>query len=540
VRPLSDAATWWHNAVIYQLYPLSYADGDGDGTGDLGGIIQRLDHLTDTLGVDAVWLSPFYPSPLADHGYDVADYTDVDPRFGDLANFDRLVDEAHRRGLRVIVDWVPNHTSDQHPWFVQSRSSADNPRRDWYYWRDPKPDGSPPNNWVSSVRGSAWEYDEASGQYYLHSYLPQQPDLNWRNPAVRAAMLDVLRFWLDRGVDGFRIDVAHRIMKDPQLRDNPTNPDRISDYYKPINDEYLSQRHIHDRAHPDVHGVYRQIRALLDGYDGDRMAMGEIHLADLADWAAFYGTQSDELHLALNFWLTGAAWTPTAIREAVEAVEAALPQGAAPTLVLGNHDYHRLASRIGQAQARIAAMLLLTLRGAPLIFQGDEIGLTDVAVPEDRRRDRFGEPGGRWSRDGARTPMQWTSGPHAGFSPAHTEQTWLPLSPDYERNNVQAQLDDPASLLWLYRRLIAYRTASPALLDGSYASVGGVPHACLAYHRKAGSDAVFVALNFGDEPQEVDLPGAGVVALSTAGTRNETVEGSVRLAANEGVCVELS
>ena len=538
MRPLAE--TWWHNAVIYQLYPLSYADSDGDGTGDLAGIIQRLDHLSDTLGVDAVWLSPLYPSPLADHGYDVADYTDIDPRFGDLETFDRLVAEAHRRGLRVIVDWVPNHTSDQHPWFVESRSSRENPHRDWYYWRDPGPDGCLPNNWVSSVRGPAWEFDEASGQYYLHSYLPQQPDLNWRNPAVRAAMLEVLRFWLDRGVDGFRIDVAHRIMKDPQLRDNPPNPDRISDYYKPINDEYLSQRHIHDRAHPDVHGVYRQIRALLDGYDGDRMAMGEIHLADLAHWASFYGAQRDELHLALNFWLTGAQWTPQAIRKAVEAVEAALPQGAAPTLVLGNHDYHRLASRIGQAQTRVAAMLLLTLRGAPLVFQGDEIGMEDVDVAPDRRRDRFGEPGGRWSRDGARTPMQWTPGPHAGFSPAWTEQTWLPVSPDYDRGNVQTQAGDPASLLSLYRRLIAYRAGRPALLDGSYSSVLGVPDSCLAYVRKAGDDAVFVALNFSSQPQEIDLPARGAVALSTAGSRTEAVDGKVRLAGNEGVCVELS
>ena len=530
---------WWARAIIYQLYPMSFADSDGDGVGDLDGIVERLGYLTDTLGVDAVWLSPFYPSPMADHGYDVADYTDVNPLFGDLEAFDRLVEKAHERGLRVIVDWVPNHTSDQHPWFVESRSSRQSPKRDWYYWRDPQADGSPPNNWVSVVDGPAWQFDHSTGQYYMHTYLPQQPDLNWRCAGVREAMFEVLRFWLDRGVDGFRIDVAHRIMKDPALRDNPPNSHGISDYHKPVGRDYLSQLHVHDRAHPDVHRVYRDIRRLLDGYGHDPVALGEIHLAEIADWARFYGADLDELHLPLNFRLMGAPWEPAAIARAVESVDDAIPSGAAPTLVLGNHDDHRLATKIGPEQARVAAMLLLTLRGVPLVYQGDELGMTDVDIPADRRRDQFGRSGGRWSRDGARTPMQWSSARHAGFCPPETDSTWLPVSPDYGHVNVEAQLADPDSLLSLYRRLISYRKTSRALLEGVYRPFAQAPPACLAYLRETDDERLLVALNFSGEKQEIELESAGEVVLSTHAENKQALKGSLVLEPNEGACVVL-
>jgi glycosidase len=398
---------WWQRGIIYQIYPRSFQDVNGDGTGDLAGIIRRLDYLSDTLGVDAIWLSPFYPSPMADFGYDVSNYVDVHPVFGDLPIFDRLVDEAHRRGLAVIIDFVPNHSSDQHPWFLESRSSRDNPRRDWYVWADAEPDGSPPNNWLSVFGGGAWEWDEATGQYYLHSFLKEQPDLNWRNPEVKQAMLDVLRFWLDRGVDGFRIDVAHLIMKDPELRDNPPNPNPPAPG-APFR-EYDTQLHLYDKGHADVHAAFRDIRKLLDEYSVERprMAVGEIHEFDWPVWAGYYGEKLDELHLPFNFALIFGAWTAASVRAIVDGLEAALPAGAWPDYVLGNHDVHRIATRVGPQQARLAMMLLLTLRGTPTLYYGDEIGMQDVEVPPDMVQDPFEKnvPGLGLGRDPERTPM---------------------------------------------------------------------------------------------------------------------------------------
>src|SRR5437763_9059584 len=342
-------SAWWQRGVVYQIYPRSFQDTNGDGVGDLPGVLQRLDYVTDTLGVDAVWLSPFFPSPMADFGYDVADYCAVDPLFGSLADFDRLLAEAHARGLKVIVDYVPNHTSDQHPWFQASRSARDNPYRDWYIWRD----GSPPNNWLANFGGSAWEYDPRTGQSYLHSFLKEQPDLNWRNPDVKAAMLDALRCWLDRGVDGFRIDVAHFIMKDPALRDLPPNPNPAPGFTSATG-EYDPLLHIYDLAHEDVHGVFREIRQLLDSYSANqpRFAVGEIHVFDWKKWASYYGEKLDELHMPFNFALIGAPWKPAVAREVIDAVDAAVPEEGWPNYVLGNHDEHRVVSRIGAAQAR--------------------------------------------------------------------------------------------------------------------------------------------------------------------------------------------
>ncbi|MGI9610643.1 MAG: alpha-amylase family glycosyl hydrolase, partial [Acidimicrobiia bacterium] len=317
---------WWQTAVIYQIYPRSFQDSNRDGVGDLAGITGRLPYLAD-LGVDAVWISPFYPSPMADFGYDVADYTDVDPLFGTIADFDDLLAEAHRLGLKVIVDIVPNHTSNQHPWFLESRNSRDNPKRDWYVWRDAKPDGSPPNNWLGVFGGLAWEWDDATGQFYLHSFIPEQPDLNWRNPEVVEAMHDVYRFWLDRGVDGFRIDVAQRIMKDPDLRDNPPAYTEGGGVFKSMG-EYESQLHVHDVGHPDIHDAYRDLRTVVDAYEPPRGIFGEVHVFDLDEWAAYYGRDLDGMHMPFNFTLVYVPWDTSEVRKRVDALEAALPPGA--------------------------------------------------------------------------------------------------------------------------------------------------------------------------------------------------------------------
>lgn len=405
---------WWQSGVIYQIYPRSYMDSNGDGIGDLRGVISKLDYLANTLGVDAFWLSPFYKSPMADFGYDVSDYCDVDPIFGTLADFDELVKEAHARNLKVVVDFVPNHCSDQHPWFVEARSSKDNPKRNWFTWRDPKPDGSPPNNWLSVFGGPAWTLDPQTGQYYLHSFLPQQPDLNWRNPEVKAEMFKAMRFWLDRGVDGFRIDVAHFIMKDPELRDNPLNTGGASQMQKPMGD-YDSQIHLYDKGHADNHPLYREIRALLNEYDkiAPRMSVGEIHIFDWEEWATYYGNPDDEVHLPFNFALVGAPWRADVLRTVVDNVERVLTRGQQPNYVFSNHDEPRISSRLGAESARSVMMALLTLRGTPTMYYGDEIGMVNGDITPDMIIDPWGKNYPELGRDPERTPMQWDSSPNA-------------------------------------------------------------------------------------------------------------------------------
>ncbi|MFO7694648.1 MAG: alpha-amylase family glycosyl hydrolase, partial [Vicinamibacterales bacterium] len=364
---------WWHDAVIYQIYPRSFQDADGDGVGDLAGIALRLDYLT-WLGVDAIWLSPIYPSPLVDFGYDVSDYTAVDPVYGTLDDLDHLVAEAHARGLRLILDLVPSHTSDRHPWFQASRSSRDDPKRDWYLWRDPAPDGGPPNNWLSHFGGPAWELDPHSGQYYLHSFVPEQPDLNWRNPEVLDAMAGVMRFWLDRGIDGFRVDVIHNLLKDEALRDDPPNPDFVPG---PGANPYHSLRHLHSSDQPDVHRLMRWFRRRIDAYPG-RVLIGEVEYGSSVErLARFYG-DDDELHLALNFSLMTLPWESAAIADHLARYDAALPPGACPTFVVGTHHRARVATSIGQAQARVTAMLLLTSRNTPFVYYGDELGMRNA------------------------------------------------------------------------------------------------------------------------------------------------------------------
>ena len=535
-HPSSSHPPWWQTGVIYQIYPRSFQDTTGNGVGDLAGVIRRLDYLSDTLGVDAIWLSPFYPSPMADFGYDVADYTDVDPLFGDLATFDRLVAAVHHRGMKIIIDFVPNHSSDRHPWFIESRSSRDNPKRDWYVWRDAKPDGSPPNNWLSVFGGPAWEWDEHTGQYYLHSFLREQPDLNWRNPEVVDAMLGAMRFWLERGVDGFRVDVAHFLMKDPLERDNPPNTSGAIYSHKPMG-EYDTQLHVYDHGHEDIHDVFRAMRRLLDDYSGDRprYAVGEIHEFDWPTWATYYGRDLDELHMPFNFATLKAGWNGREIRGIVDALEAALPAGAWPNYVLGNHDEPRIATRYGPEAARLAAMLLLTLRGTPTLYYGDELGMQDPPIPPDRIQDPWGFRIPELNRDGCRTPMAWDAGPNAGFSGAET--TWLPLHPDYQQVNVASLLAQPRSILNLYRRLLVLRKASPALRHGSYTPLDDVPPEVFAFIREADGEKMLVALNFSGDRQDVALPSAGVLLASTYLDENDTRLERATLRPYEGIIV---
>jgi alpha-glucosidase len=535
---------WWQTGVIYQIYPRSFKDTSGNGVGDLAGIIEKLDYLTDTLGVDAIWISPFYPSPMKDFGYDVADYVDIDPLFGDLKTFDKLLERAHRRQLRVIIDLVINHTSDQHPWFLDSRSSKDNPKRDWYVWVDAKPDGSPPNNWLSVFGGPAWEWDEKTRQYYLHSFLKEQPDLNYRNAEVWKAMEGVIRFWLDRGVDGFRIDVAHYSMKDPQLRDNPIATSPRQRGHRPLY-EYDTQIHLYDKGHADLHPIYRKFRQVLDAYNHDwpRVSIGEVHIFELEEWVKYYGMNLDEIHMPFNFKLLYSNWQAMIIRAVVDELEAILPDGAWPNYVLGNHDETRLVSRIGKEQARVAAMLLLTLRGTPTLYMGDEIGMADGEIPPEYIQDPPGLIHPSFGRDPCRTPMQWDDSPNAGFSEVDNGKIWLPISEDYQKVNVSQALRDSRSILNLYRTLLAYRKETPALQWGIYEPIDLVPENCFAFTRLAEiGPMILVVLNFSPDEQHVSIPelGNGMVVLSTYMDRKGQVDcKDLSLRKNEGIIIEL-
>jgi alpha-glucosidase len=520
---------WWQTGIIYQVYPRSFQDSDGDGIGDLPGITARLDYLQ-WLGVNAVWISPCFRSPMADFGYDVSDYRDIDPLFGTLADMDSLIAEAHARGIRVILDFVPNHTSEEHPWFIESRSSRDNPKRDWYIWRDAKADGSPPNNWLSSFGGGAWEWDEHTGQYYYHAFLKEQPDLNWRNPQVRAAMNDVVRFWLARGIDGFRIDVIYHLMKDPQLRDNPVNPNWQEGQFP-----YLQLNPVHSEDQDDVHDVIRELRQTFDEF-GERGMIGETYVP-LPRLMKYYGEQNDGAHLPFNFRLLLEPWNAQRIAEVIAEYEGLLPAGAWPNWVLGNHDRPRVAGRVGRAQARVAAMLLLTLRGTPTVYYGEELAMDNVFIPPEKAVDPPAKVFGI-GRDPVRTPMQWDASPGAGFTAA--SEPWLPLAPDYAKYSVAAERDDAGSMLTLYRRLIALRQAEEALLSGDYAALPA-DGPVLAYTRRNEAGAFAVLLNFSHEPQTVALSEArGEIALSTHLDREgETAAGTVALRADEGVVVRV-
>ncbi len=527
---MDTASQWWQSGVLYQIYVRSFADSNGDGVGDLPGVIGHLDYLQ-WLGVDGIWLSPITVSPNADWGYDVADYLAVDPEVGTEDDVARLVAEAKHRGIRVLLDLVPSHTSERHPWFVDARSSRTAPHRDWYVWADPKPDGSAPNNWVSSFGGAAWTLDATTDQYYLHNHLRQQPDLNWWNDEVRREFDSIVVHWLARGVSGFRIDVCNGMIKDALLRDNP--PARDSD---PLDVRIFGQRPVYNGNRPEVHDVIRRWRTLADGYP-ESVLVGETPVPEIETLANYYGTGNDELHLAFNFPFINAPLEAEALRTIVEATERALPAGSWPVWTGSNHDMSRLASRWAggdAAKARLALVMLLCLRGTPVLYQGDEIGLVDTDVSRDRLRDPLGVA--YWpayaGRDAMRTPMPWRDTPGGGFTDPEV-QPWLPFG-DLSGFNVHDQRGDPTSMLTLARDLIALRRDAPGLQTGPYRSLDA-PSGSWVWSR---GDRIVVALNMASE--DVAVSGiAGTVRVGTeARRRGQHLGDGIRLRGWEAVVVE--
>lgn len=519
---------WWQRGVVYQIYPRSFADADGDGMGDLRGITSKVEYLA-WLGIDAVWMSPMYPTPDADHGYDISDYVDVDPRLGTLADLDELVAALHERGIRLILDLVPNHTSDRHPWFVESRSGPENPRFDWYVWRDGRPDGTPPNNWESYFGGPAWHYLEPPGRWYLHSFDRGQPDLNWDNPSVRAAIADVMRFWLDRDIDGFRVDVLWLLSKDPQLRDNPPNPDwREGD---PPWKRLLRRR---SEDGPKAHDYVRYLRSVQDEYE-DRVMVGEVVLPP-ARAVAFHGEHLDEAHLPHNFALPELPeWSAEAIGAVVDDYESLLPPGAWPNWLLGDHDLPRIASRVGPERVRLAHLLLLTLRGTPTWYYGDELGLPNAVFSPGAvaTTDPQTSTGPERDRLVVRTPMQWEPGPAAGFTGG---EPWLPISSPDPELTVERQRRDPASTLHYVRGLLALRSRTPALSVGTYHRLDAAS-GVLSYERAHPEGAVQVHLNFGEGEAAVEVPDGGRVVASTGDGSWRLERSALTLAPSGGAVV---
>jgi alpha-glucosidase len=525
---------WWQTDVIYQIYPRSFKDSNGDGIGDLQGIIDKLDYLKD-LGIGAIWISPFFTSPMKDFGYDVADYCDVDPMFGDLATFDRLVQAAHARNIKVLIDWVPNHTSDEHAWFKESRSSRDNPKRDWYVWKDAKPDGSLPNNWGSHFGGPVWEWDEHTQQYYFHLFATEQPDLNWRNPEVQKAMFDVMHFWLKRGVDGFRVDVVYMIWKHPDMPDQPLNPNYVG---RGENDLYSRLEHPYDQDYEGIHVLTRQMRVIADSY-GDILLVGEIWLA-MERWKMYFGTAEEpEFQLPFNFRLLMEAheWSVAQAKAVIRDIEGNVPEYGFPNYVLNNHDRNRITSRIGIPQARLGAMMLLTLRGTPTIYNGEEIGMVNGMITQDQVQDPQGKIlGVQYTRDVCRTPMQWDASEYAGFS---SHDTWLPVNPDYLTLNVEAQHKDPTSILALYKKLMQLRKEHQTLTIGRYTELES-PHDTMLYERTHEGKTLIVVLNWTSKPLSLRLKHKGKILLDTGLKRvGEPVPYDLELWGYEGVIVEV-
>lgn len=519
-------ARWWEGASVYQVYVRSFADSDGDGYGDLPGLLNRLEHLS-WLGVDGIWLSPTMPSPDEDWGYDVSDYLSVHPELGTMGDLESLVEEAGRRSMKVLLDLVPNHTSSAHPWFVEASSGRDSPRRGWYVWADPAAGGGPPNNWLDATGAPAWTLDGSSGQYYLHNFLPGQPDLNWWNPDVRREFEAILRYWFDRGVAGVRIDVAHGLFHDRQLRDNPPAPEGPETRF--------GQAKVYSVNRPEVHGLYRQWRELADGYDPARLLLGETWVMDPTRLAAFYG-DDDELQLAFNFRLVFSELTAPSFASVVAESLAALTPGACPAWVGSNHDISRMATRWGGGdprRARLALTVLCTLPGAVVLYQGDELGLEDVEVPPELQRDPMSwrAADGRFNRDRARTPMPWAPGPNCGFSPPDSTP-WLPVG-DRRGLTVEEQRADRASTLWLTRSLLELRRQL-----GSVRDYRPIPTGPGQWAFETGRMAVVA--NMDGRPAELDLP-VGAIALSSdpAGPGGRSAGRATVLSAWEAVIVAL-
>ncbi len=515
----SKAAPWWRHAVFYEIYPRSFADTNGDGIGDLKGIVSKLDYLRD-LGIDAIWLTPCYPSPQVDFGYDVSDYENIDPVYGTLRNFDVLEREARKRGIRVIMDFVLNHTSDQHKWFIDSRASRTSAHRNWYIWRDGKGPGQPPNNWLSLFGGSAWQFDGATNQYYYHRFHVRQPDLNWRNPAVEKAMLDVTRWWYGHGVGGFRLDAVSALFEDPELRDNPILPG-----VNQLGDPNLEDRYNDNLA--EVHNVLRDLRKIADEHGA--VLIGETWLSTATELKRYYGQHDDELQMPMDLAFTEIAkLSAAAFRNHIAAVDSA---GGWPVYVISNHDIVRSYTRYGDGRhndliAKLMAALYLTLRGTPIMYYGEEIGMTNNdPVRKEDVKDPVGKVG--WprdkGRDGERTPMQWNDAANAGFT---SGSPWLPIPSSYKTHNVANELRDSDSVLQFYRRLLAIRRTSTALLDGNYIPLNPSDTNVLVYLRRSNNQTILIALNMSSSTQAVNLdwgrqhlpPGTLRPLLSTGAT----------------------
>lgn len=526
---------WPLGSIIYQIYPRSFKDSNGDGVGDLAGILGKVDYLAE-LGVNAVWLSPIYPSPQADFGYDISDFTDIDPMFGTLSDFDRLVSALHERGIKVMMDYVPNHTSSLHPWFLESRSSLDNPKRDWYVWADGKEDGSPPNNWLSNFGGSAWTFDHMTHQYYYHAFAKEQPDLNWRNPNVVNAMLDVLRFWLERGVDGFRVDAVYFLFEDPKLTDESPNPNWVLGTHS----EHDSL--IHDKTFelPETLAMMKQFTQVLQEYE-DKFMVTEVY-AGLAQLIQMYQTIGWRWYTPFNFSFITLPWKAELHKAFIDEYDKALGDLYLPSYVLGNHDKHRVATRIGKIQARVAATALFTLRGLPFVYYGDEIGMTDTPIPLAMVKDTYEitSPGLGLGRDPERTPMQWNDAENAGFT---TGAPWLPVNENKTTVNVTKEEQDPQSMLSLYKLLIKLKKHHPALRDGTYIPVDAKVENIFAFERQTATEKVLVLLNFDDKDKKItlDVP-EGTVLCSASMSLQEGEKitlSDYTLKGNEGLVLQL-
>ena len=512
----AEGHQWWQHAVFYEIYPRSFADSNNDGVGDLNGITAKLDYLKD-LGVDAIWISPCFPSPQVDFGYDVSDYENIDPMYGTLADFDRLASEAHKRDIHIILDFVVNHTSDQHPWFLDSKSSRNSAHRDWYIWRDGKGPGQPPNNWVSIFGGPAWKFDPATNQYYYHIFYPQQPDLNWRNPAVKEAMFDVTRFWYNRGVSGFRLDAVDTLFEDPNLTDNPIVKPGKNAFGDPFEEKKYNSKL------PEVHDVLRGLRNVADEYNA--VLIGETWTADVAELNQYYG-KGNELQLPMDFLFTTVNKLSVAeFRKQIAEVNAA---AGWPTFVISNHDIPRSYDRYGDGKhndeiAKLMAALYLTLRGTPIMYYGEEIGMkTTPPTRQEDVQDPIGRKG--WpeekGRDGERTPMQWNDSANAGFTKG---KPWLPVPGTYKTHNVAEESKDSDSVLSFYKQLLKLRHTNAAMLDGSYTAINEHDTNVLTYVRTYKNQTVVVALNMSAAPQKLSLDASSFAAakplLTTDGSK---------------------
>ncbi len=493
---------WSTNDTVYQVYPLSFKDTNEDGKGDLKGIIEKFDYLKKILQVNAIWLCPVYKSPMKDFGYDISDYYKIDPIFGNIKIFEKFVKEAHKHGIKILMDFVPNHTSDQHPWFVESKSSLKNPKRDWYIWHKPKPDGSPPNNWLSRFGGSAWTLDKRTNQYYLHTFLECQPDLNWRNKQVQKEMEKIMKFWLAKGVDGFRLDAVYHIIKDDKFRDNPVNPKYIPGH----DDPYRQFLNVYDRGRPETLEILNKFCSIVGQYKNKFLVSEVFYKTKMAEMKMYYKLCQQGLHAPFNFNFIRLPWNAWAYRSFLDNYEENLDAGDCANYVLGNHDRPRVASRLeSRKKARLFAMLQLTLKGMPFIYYGEEIGMSDVPIKKDEQLDPWGKnvPGFDLGRDPHRTPMQWSSQKYAGFSKV---KPWLPVARNYLIFNVKKELADTKSILSLYKKLISFRKKSQAILQGVYYSLDIRTKDLLAYIRESEKEKVLVLLNFASRRKKISLP----------------------------------